>query len=149
MILHTAPLRFLVPIGLAAILAACESAKPAPAQSEPSSASVPLPPVASSDLPPTDLTLVTDTSQVCMVNNQFMGRPQIPVQVEGKTYYGCCAMCKARLQSDASARTAIDPVSHTPVDKATAVVGKMANGSALYFASRDHFESYARRARSP
>lgn len=92
------------------------------------------------------LTLVTDASQVCMVNNQFMGRAQIPVQVEGKTYYGCCAMCKTRLEKDASARTAIDPVSQESVDKATAIIGKMPDGSALYFASRDHFDSYARRA---
>jgi YHS domain-containing protein len=84
-----------------------------------------------------------------MVNNQFMGQPQIPVQVEGKTYYGCCAMCKGRLQSDASARMASDPVSHTPVDKATAVIGRLPNGSTLYFASREHFDSYSRRAHAP
>ena len=95
-----------------------------------------------------NLTLVTDVSQVCMVNNHFMGSTQIPVQVSGKTYYGCCAMCKARLESAASARTAIDPVSHTSVDKATATIGKTANGSVLYFAGRDHFDSYARQAQT-
>jgi YHS domain-containing protein len=95
------------------------------------------------------LTLVTDTSQVCMVNNQFMGRSQIPVQVDGKTYYGCCAMCKGRLESDAAARTAIDPVSNTSVDKASAVIGKTTTGSVLYFASREHFQSYAHRAHHP
>ena len=41
----------------------------------------------------------------------FLGRPQIPVSVDGKTYYGCCAMCKDRLARDASARSALDPVS--------------------------------------
>lgn len=95
------------------------------------------------------LTLVADTSQVCMVNNQFMGRAQIPVQVDGKTYYGCCAMCKGRLQSDEAARTAIDPVTNAEVDKASAVIGKTTTGSVLYFASREHFETYARRAHNP
>ena len=47
----------------------------------------PAPPVASTEL--AALTEVTDPSQVCMVNDQFMGRAQIPVSVGGKTYYGC------------------------------------------------------------
>ena len=49
--------------------------------------SSPAPPVASTEL--AALTEVTDPSQVCMVNDQFMGRAQIPVSVGGKTYYGC------------------------------------------------------------
>jgi YHS domain-containing protein len=95
------------------------------------------------------LTVVADTSQVCMVNNQFMGRPQIPVEVDGKTYYGCCAMCKGRLQSDAAARTAVDPVTNAPVDKASAVIGKTATGSVVYFANLEHFQTYARGAQKP
>ena len=31
---------------------------------------------------------------VCMVNNAYMGMPQIAVPVNGKTYYGCCDMCE-------------------------------------------------------
>jgi hypothetical protein len=27
---------------------------------------------------------------VCMTNDRILWTPQIPVQVEGKTYYGCC-----------------------------------------------------------
>jgi len=38
-------------------------------------------------------------SEVCMVNDRVMGKPQIPVEVEGKTYYGCCEGCKSRLQN--------------------------------------------------
>lgn len=95
------------------------------------------------------LSVVSDASQVCMVNNQFMGRPQIPVQVNGKTYYGCCAMCKGRLQTDAAARTAVDPVTGAPVDKASAVMGKTTAGSVLYFASLEHLQTYAQRAPNP
>lgn len=88
------------------------------------------------------LTEVTDLSQVCMVNNQFMGRPRIPVSVGGKTYYGCCAMCKGKLERDATARSATDPVSGHAVDKASAVIGKTENGQVLYFESRDTLAAY-------
>lgn len=88
------------------------------------------------------LTEVTDSSQVCMVNNQFMGRPQIPVTVGGKTYYGCCAMCKGKLEQDATARTATDPVNGHAVDKASAVIGKTARGQVFYFESRDTLAAY-------
>jgi YHS domain-containing protein len=78
---------------------------------------------------------VTDPSQVCMVNDQFMGRAQIPVAVGGKTYFGCCAMCKQKLETQASARTALDPVSGAPVDKASAVIARDESGKVFYFAS--------------
>jgi YHS domain-containing protein len=88
-----------------------------------------------------DLTLVTDAKQVCMVNNQFMGREQIPVQVEGKTYFGCCEMCKGRLERDPSSRSAKDPVSGKLVDKATAVIGRRVN-DVLYFENRETFDRF-------
>src|SRR5258705_11912729 len=57
---------------------------------------------------------------VCMINEHAMGKDQIPVEVEGKTYYGCCEMCKKALATDASKRMAVDPVTGNQVDKATA-----------------------------
>lgn len=92
------------------------------------------------------LTLVTDRSLVCMVNNQFMGRPQIPIEVEGRTYYGCCEMCKGRLGSDPSSRVSTDPVSGNTVDKATAVIGRSSDGRTLYFESDQTFAAYVRGA---
>lgn len=77
-----------------------------------------------------------------MVNNQFMGRAQIPVEVEGRTYFGCCEMCKARLAQDRSARTAVDPFSGREVDKAGAVIAKDASGKVLYFESEANLTSY-------
>jgi YHS domain-containing protein len=88
------------------------------------------------------LTLVSAKSQVCMVNNQFMGREQIPVQVDGKTYFGCCEMCQGRLNSDPSARTAKDPVSGKVVDKASAVIAKRPSGDVVYFENTANFETY-------
>lgn len=77
-----------------------------------------------------------------MVTNQFMGRPQIPVEVEGRIYYGCCATCKGKLEHLPEARTAQDPVTGEPVDKAAAVIVQDAAGRVLYFASEDTLRRY-------
>ncbi len=79
---------------------------------------------------------------VCMVNNTSHAGPQIPVQVGGKTYFGCCEMCKGRLASDPAARTAVDPMSGRPVDKATAVIGATLQGKVMYFENQQSFDSY-------
>jgi YHS domain-containing protein len=89
------------------------------------------------------LTVVAERDQVCMVNDQFMGKPQIPVSVEGKTYYGCCPMCKERLAKNAEIRKAIDPVSRKSVDKADAVMGKTASGDILYFETHTNLAAYS------
>jgi YHS domain-containing protein len=104
----------------------------------------PLPPPS----PPADspvagpLTIIEDTSQVCMVNNQYMGRGQIPVKVDGKTYYGCCPACQNRIRSEPSVRFAKDPVTGEQVDKATAVIAHDARNVVLYFASAQNVRSY-------
>ena len=90
--------------------------------------------------------VVTDSSTVCMMNDRVMGVPQIPVVVEGKTYYGCCAMCKERLTNDAGARKALDPVTGRNVDKAKAVIAQRPDGSVLYFESKDTLRRYRARA---
>lgn len=76
---------------------------------------------------------------VCMVNDNVMKAPQMPVPVEGKTYYGCCAGCVKTLQSDRSVRVAKDPVTGHEVDKATAfiIADPKMKGKALYFESQD------------
>lgn len=76
-----------------------------------------------------------ETKKVCMINNQLFEKDQIPVQVQGRTYYGCCEMCKERLAQDAAARTAVDPVTGKNVDKATAVIAAKPDGNVLYFES--------------
>lgn len=83
-----------------------------------------------------------ETKKVCMINNQVFEKDQIPVQVEGRTYYGCCEMCKERLAKDAAARTATDPVTGKPVDKAKAVIAAKPDGSVLYFESKETMAKY-------
>lgn len=86
-----------------------------------------------------------ETKKVCMVNNAVFEKDQIPVQVSGKTYYGCCEMCKERLAKDAAARTATDPVTGKTVDKATAVIAAKADGTVLYFESEKTLEQYEKK----
>ncbi len=61
--------------------------------------------------PPSPASRRSRPKYVCMINNQVFDKEQIPVEVDGKTYYGCCAMCKERLAKDADSRKAVDPVS--------------------------------------
>lgn len=79
---------------------------------------------------------------VCMVNDTYFPKPQIPVAIGSKTYFGCCEMCKGRLTSDASVRVATDPVSGRPVDKAEAVIGALASGKVFYFESERTLAEY-------
>ena len=67
------------------------------------------------------------------------------MDVDGKRYYGCCAMCKERLARDPRARTAVDPVSGKEVDKATALIAKRADGSVLYFENEANLKKYRAR----
>lgn len=84
--------------------------------------------------------------RVCMVNNTVFEKDQIPVEVDGKTYFGCCEMCKGRLAKDAAIRQAVDPVSGNQVDKATAVIGAGPDGKVLYFESEETFSRYGKGA---
>lgn len=89
---------------------------------------------------------VEDRSLVCMVNDKVLGRPQLPVIVSGKTYYGCCAGCVGRLNTDRKARVAADPVTGRDVDKSEAVILEGVRGEALYFESEDTARRYRGRA---
>ena len=79
---------------------------------------------------------------VCMINEHAMGKDQIPVEVEGKTYYGCCDMCKKALATDASKRVAVDPVSQKQVDKATAIIASQEDGKVFYFENDANLAKY-------
>jgi YHS domain-containing protein len=94
------------------------------------------------DAKASQLAVVHERNQVCMVNDQYMGREQIPVTIAEKTYYGCCPMCKGRLERDAKARAAKDPVTGSSVDKATAVIGRAPSGQVFYFESEDTLRQY-------
>jgi YHS domain-containing protein len=85
-----------------------------------------------------------ESSFVCYVNNSYMGKKQIPVEVEGKTYYGCCEGCVDKLKNIRDFRYAIDPLTGNEVDKATAYIVLKPNGfgEVLYFESEENYLKY-------
>jgi len=120
---------------------AAQQAAPAHDAAHATAAASPAEPAASAQ---GTVTLV-ETDKVCMVNDQYFGTAQIPVEVNGKTYYGCCEGCKATLAEDATARMAVDPVSRKPVDKAVAHIGAFPNGQVLYFESAANLAAWNKR----
>jgi YHS domain-containing protein len=93
-------------------------------------------------IPEGKVTKVSDNTKICMVTNRAYDKPQIPVRVDGKTYYGCCDMCKSMLTNNADQRTAVDPVSKQKVDKSAAVIGVTTNGGVIYFKNDKDLEEY-------
>ena len=83
-----------------------------------------------------------EAKKVCMINERVFEKDQIPVVVEGKTYYGCCEMCKTALAQNADKRQGTDPVTGKKVDKATAVIAANADGEVFYFESQDTLNYY-------
>jgi YHS domain-containing protein len=92
---------------------------------------------------------VVENEKVCMVTDQLFPKKQIPITVEGKTYYGCCENCKASLGKDPKVRKAVDPISKKPVDKATAVIAAREDGSVIYFENKNTFEQFTKKQATP
>lgn len=101
--------------------------------------------------PPTaaaGLVRIADPGHVCMLSNRFLGeKTHVPVDVDGKTYFGCCANCAARIGERAEARNALDPVTGSPVDKAAAVLARDETNKVLYFESEETFARMQRERR--
>lgn len=83
-----------------------------------------------------------ESHYVCMVTNRAFDKPQIPVKIDEKTYYGCCEMCKAKLETNMQFRQAIDPITGKSVDKASAVIGAAQDGSVYYFETKENLEKF-------
>ncbi len=83
-----------------------------------------------------------DHQIVCMVNDAVMNKPQIPVKVGDKTYYGCCKMCVGKIQGDSAIRNSTDPLTGENVDKAAAYIIEGAQGAALYFANEANAKKF-------
>ena len=83
-------------------------------------------------------------SQVCIVNDRFMCKDQIPVPVNDKTYYGCCEGCVAKIKNDSTSRYTSDPLTEEMVDKALAViiVKPGTKDDVLYFKSETSVKKY-------
>ncbi len=82
---------------------------------------------------------IVPNEKVCMVNDRFMGVPQIAIQANGTTYYGCCENCIEKLQKNLDdVRFGSNPLFETKVDKASAIIVQdKSSGSVFYFASKE------------
>lgn len=89
-----------------------------------------------------ELQQVEDKKYVCMVTNRLFSDEQILIDVEGKSYYGCCQMCVKRLNNNPDNRTAIDPVSGNEVNKAEAVIGADEENRVYYFESVSNLQTF-------
>lgn len=89
-----------------------------------------------------------EAKKVCMINEQVFERDQIPVEVDGKTYYGCCEMCKTKLASYDETRVAVDPLSGNKVDKAEAVIAADEEGAVFYFESEENLAKFNKKRAS-
>ena len=80
---------------------------------------------------------IVPNEKVCMVNDRFMGVDQIPIDVNGIMYYGCCENCVEKLQKNLEdVRFGSNPLNDTKVDKASAIIVQdKSSGSVFYFAS--------------
>jgi YHS domain-containing protein len=83
-----------------------------------------------------------DPRRVCMVTNRAFDERQLPIDIKGKKYYGCCNMCKGVLAKDRRQRFALDPISKKKVDKSVAVIGVGATKGVLYFENETNLDRY-------
>lgn len=87
---------------------------------------------------------IVPNEKVCMVNDKYMGVPQIAIEANGTTYYGCCENCIEKLQKNLDdVRFGSNPLNETKVDKASAVIVQdKSSGSVFYFASKDDAQAF-------
>lgn len=80
---------------------------------------------------------------VCMMQDMILTKPGVPIQYQGKTYYGCCEMCKEKIRIDPKKYTrSLDLVSGKLIDKSTAFIFGL-NGDAYYFSSEANRKTFA------
>jgi YHS domain-containing protein len=83
----------------------------------------------------------TDAKYVCFMNKQHFDSPQKKVEVNGKTYYGCCEHCLEQLK-DPKSHLATDPVSGKQVDMADAVIGYDKSGKVYFFENNANLKKF-------
>ena len=101
--------------------------------------------VSYADSPPSKTLSQVENKKVCMVNDMYFAKEQIPVSVNDRTYYGCCENCKKTLKEDAQSRQATDPITGKTVDKSTAVIGADTKGQVHYFENVANLNSFNQR----
>ncbi len=87
-------------------------------------------------------------TDICMFYNVILDAPsEYPVEVDGKTYYGCCDYSSSQLREDSTTRFSIDPFSGEKVDKVGALIFPDPNrdNGVLYFKTKDNYLQYIKK----
>lgn len=77
-----------------------------------------------------------------MAQNRISSTENIPVEIDGRTYYACCPNCIGRLLTDGRLRYAVDPATGNAVDKAEAFIVSREDGTVIYFESEGTARDY-------
>lgn len=81
---------------------------------------------------------------VCMMQDSILATPGIPIEHEGRTYYGCCPMCNQNIKQNPEKYTkARDPVTKATVDKASALIYAF-KGRVYYFEAESSRSQFAK-----
>ncbi|MDF1546732.1 MAG: hypothetical protein P1P88_02845 [Bacteroidales bacterium] len=84
-------------------------------------------------------------SMVCMVSGEVKNKAIKPIFVNGKTYWGCCNMCIAKLTNNTgNVQFALDPLTKKQINKSDAVIrlNPKYQRQALFFESNKTYHQY-------
>jgi len=89
-------------------------------------------------------TAIAKLNFVCMVDDEYKDSLLLAVDIDGKTYYGCCQPCVEYLEADEAIRYARDPLTNHLVNKADAFIAFEIAGTwkVLYFESEENYKKY-------
>ena len=80
--------------------------------------------------------------EVNMVTNRHAGSKQVPVSIDGRTYFGAGEGYVSTLQKNMAARSAVDPFTNKKIDKASALTYADASGRVFYFESEGSYGEF-------
>ena len=90
-------------------------------------------------------------NKICMVDDIYQGNyPTLLLTLSNRAYYGCSAKATQELATKPDIRKAVDPITKSHIDKATAVIALHPNrdGTVLYFESEKTFNQYLNQQRT-
>lgn len=80
-----------------------------------------------------ETSIVEDKSRICMMQDTVLLKSGEKIEYHGKTYYGCCPMCKQKMIAEPERYLrATDPISKKIIDKSDAFILNV-DGNAVYF----------------
>lgn len=92
--------------------------------------------------------VVVPDSMVCMVSGEIKHKAINPIELEGKTYWGCCGQCETKLKYNTkNARMAKDPISEKLISKADAYIriNPENNRKVMFFESEANYNEYLKK----